>query len=139
MTFSQNRIAIKQAPNTWELTRFATIGKFSIIGIAGKLYQHFLQNYNHGKLIIISYSDLCWGEGKLYEKLGFKFERYTTPGYFYYNYRANFRQHRYTFRKSELSKILENFDSLKSEEENMVSNGYLKIYNAGNAKYIHSF
>jgi hypothetical protein len=137
MTFSQNRKIISQAAGTWELTRFVTVGNFSITGIASKLYKYFLQNYNQTNSLVFTFSDLCWGEGSLYSQLGFNFTKYTSPGYFYYKNKQ--RYHRFTFRKSVLSKKVENFDSLKSEEENMVSNGYLKIYNAGNAKYIHSF
>jgi hypothetical protein len=137
MTFSQNRISISQAPDTWELTRFATLGNFTVIGIANKSFQYFLREYNQAKLPVITFSDLCWGEGNIYKTLGFDLVKITKPGYFYS--KNLYRFHRFSFRKSELSKKLENFDPNKSETENMIENGYLKIYNAGNAKYIYKY
>jgi very-short-patch-repair endonuclease len=135
-SFNKNRVPTKNNPSQWELTRFAGLSNFTIIGIAGKLFQYFLRNYNQTKLPVISFSDLCWGEGNVYNKLGFKLDNYTLPGYFYS--KNNCRYHRFGFRKSMLSKKLENFDSNKSEFENMDINGYFRIYNAGYAKYTFS-
>lgn len=137
MTFGKGRkIMNSNKKNILELTRFAAIGKFNVVGIADKLFQHFLRTYNVNKLPIISYQDLCWGEGNLYTKLGFKFEKHTSPGYFYYKNGQRF--HRYNFAKHILHKKLEKFDSNKTESENMRNNGYFKIYNTGNAKWIYN-
>lgn len=137
MTFSQNRISISQADNTWELTRFATIGNFFIIGIASKLFQYFIKNYNAEKLSIITYSDLNWGTGDLYVKLGFKFEKVTGPGYFYYKNGERF--HRFILRKSELPKKMKNYDATIGTEQNLINNHYLKIFNSGNYKYNYTY
>lgn len=41
---------------------------------------------------------------------------------------------RYQAQKSKLEKILESFDPLLSETQNMELNGYVKIYNSGTLK-----
>jgi hypothetical protein len=44
------------------------------------------------------------------------------------------REHRFNWRKSKLVKL--GFDILKTEEEIMNENGYYRIYNGGNRKWI---
>lgn len=112
----------------WELIRFANKNNYSVIGGASKLFSFFIKNYNPRS--IISYSDRRWGDGKLYEKLNFKFIEHTHPSYWYLE-KYKFRIHRSTFMKH---KISNNTD--KTEWEIMKENGYDRIWDCGTSKWI---
>lgn len=131
MTFCRNRKAMGKThvEGEWELSRFATIANFSITGGAGKLLKHFERNYKPAK--ITSYADRRWSEGCLYTKLGFDKIRESKPNYWYFK-DVNKLYHRFNFRKSELSRKLETFDPNKTEWENMVENGWNRIWDCGN-------
>ena len=45
------------------------------------------------------------------------------------------REHRFKYRKSELSKILNEYNDLLSEWENMKNNNYDRIWDCGSKKY----
>jgi len=118
----------------YELIRYCS--NTIVIGGAKKLLNHFIKQYSPKK--IISYADRRWSFYKhnLYEKLGFKFSKKTTPNYFYVNKKRYLhRLHRFTFRKSELKNQLHNFDPNLTEWENMQLNGYDRIWDCGNLKY----
>ena len=123
MTFSKPRFNKKY---DYELIRFST--KYHIPGAGGKLLTHFIRHYNPNN--IITYADISYSNGNLYNKLGFKFCKITTPSYFYI--KNNIKYNRITFQKHKLSKLLSNFNINLTEEQNMINNGYLKIYDCGN-------
>lgn len=131
MTFCKNRKALGKLHinGEWELSRFATISNFSIVGGAGKLLKYFERTYKPTK--ITSYADKRWSEGNLYEKLGFNKARESKPNYWYFKKREKL-YHRFNFRKSELPKKLQTFDPNKTEWENMRENGWNRIWDCGN-------
>lgn len=118
----------KNVKNTWELIRLAS--SCSVIGGAGKLISYFIKNYN--PTYIKSFSDMSTGTGKVYEKLGFKFERYSYPNAFYSNIRSSeaykvgtvSRKFGKTYRKLNLS-----------QKEYMNSIGFYRINDAGHKIY----
>jgi hypothetical protein len=135
MTFGKMRPALGyKQKDGYELMRFASISNFQIVGGASKLFSYFCKNYP--KKEITTYADLNWGDGNLYNILGFKFQGITKPGYFYSYSKKRF--HRYSFRKSELAKKLKIFDPTLTERQNMLNNNFLQIYNSGNAKYVYT-
>jgi len=127
MTFSKRVIFKNQQ---WELSRFST--KYNVIGGASKLLKYFVRTYNPEK--IISYSDIRWNTGKIYETLGFIEVKQTPPGYFYLL--NNQRINRINFQKHKLNEKLEVFDVNLTEWQNMQLNGYDRIWDCGNYKYI---
>ena len=133
MTFSKLRKALGQEhkPNQWELSRFCTIAKFNIIGIASKLLNHFEQNYK--TLSIISYADRRWSQGNLYYKLGFNLDHISQPNYWYIRNQdiQMKRHHRFNFRKDVLCDKLEKYDFNLSEWENMKNNNWNRIWDCG--------
>jgi hypothetical protein len=130
MTFGKQRKVLGRSheENCWELIRFCTIGNFTITGIANKLLKYFIKSYNPKK--IISYADKRWSTGDLYKQLGFKHIHDSSPNYWY---TKNFLdlEHRFKFRKSELPKLLENFDPQLTERQNMENHGFARIYDCG--------
>lgn len=114
----------------WELIRSATLSGYSIVGGFSKLIKHFKKTYDG---ILISYVDLQYFSGKGYEKTGWKKEYVTSPGYYWI--RKNEIISRYKAQKSKLNKLLSNYDSTKTEVENMENNGFIRYWNCGNAVY----
>jgi endogenous inhibitor of DNA gyrase (YacG/DUF329 family) len=114
-----------------ELIRFCSLRNTQVVGGASKLFKHFNKKNNISK--IISYANLRYSSGDIYEKLGFKKLSISKPNYFYSN--SNNILTRYMCRKNKLSKILDNYNEEYTEEENMLQNGYYKLYDSGNIIY----
>ena len=128
MTFSKPRF---NKNYDWELVRYCTIGDWSVIGGAGKLLKFFRDNYEGS---IISYADRRWSDGNLYKGLGFTELENTKPAYFYT--KDGIRYSRVMFQKHKLHKILDKFDESLSENDNMIMNGYSKVFDCGNKVFV---
>lgn len=115
----------------YELIRYSSELDLMVVGGASKLFTEFRKKFS-GKSVI-SYCDLRYGTGKLYDNLGFDFLNKTSPGYFYY--KKGKRYSRVKFQKHKLVNILEYFDENESESVNMNNNGYLKIWDLGHKVY----
>lgn len=134
MTFSKQRIALgkKSSDDEWELSRFCQNDNYSIVGAAGKLLSYFKKNYKWNE--VISYADLRWSDGNLYNKLGFDLTHQSKPNYWYLN--NGRREHRYKYAKHNLPRILENFDPSQTEWQNMQNHGFDRIWDCGNLVYL---
>ena len=119
--------------DVYELSRFCTSS--IVVGIAGKFMKYFQNNYRWSK--IFTFADIRWSNGNLYRKIGFDngSERITKPNYYYYKPPSIKRYHRFNFRKDVLNNKLNMFDNNKTEYENMVMNGYSRIWDAGNYRW----
>lgn len=137
MTFNSYRIALGNKPKNrcYELSRYCSIFNFNIVGGASKILSFFEKTYN--PIEILSYADCRWSDGNLYKKLGFIFEGQTQPNYWYIV--SNQRKHRFAYRKSELSKILKEFNPNLTEWENMQLNGYDRIWDSGSLKFVKNY
>jgi hypothetical protein len=134
MTFAKNRF--KKRANEWEMVRFCNMLNTNIVGGASKLFKYFNQTYNNiDSLPIISFADRRFFNGNLYKKLGFDFEQNTKPSYIYW--KDNRVLNRMSCQKHKLNKILKHFDSTKSEYENMKSNGWFRVWDSGNIKWVY--
>lgn len=105
----------------------------SIAGGASKLYKYFISNYKPSS--VVSYADLRYSNGNLYKKLGFEFSHFSNPNYWYFKLPDMTLHSRVRFQKHRLCNLLENFDNNKTEVENMLNNGYRRIFDCGNAVY----
>jgi len=132
MAFSKLRLPIggKSKENVWELTRFCNKCGYSIIGGASRLLKYFLNLKTPEE--IQTYSDNLISNGDLYEKLGFKYSHTSEPGYWYSI--NGIRYHRFNFRKDKL--VTQGADTNKFEHEIMEEMGYLRVWSAGNKKWI---
>ena len=112
-----------------ELIRFCNKLNTKIPGALSKLIKY------SGVKNLISYVDLKYFTGSGYEKCGFELLERTKPNYFYVNGVLNVLS-REKCQKYKLPKLLgDKFDSNLTETENMLNNGYYKIYGCGNLKY----
>ena len=111
----------------YELIRFCSKMNINVVGAASKLFKHFKINYNGS---IISYANRRFSNGNLYETLGFTKIDETKPNYFYIKGKTLLSRNK--CQKHKLKNLLDNFDENLSEHENMLNNGYLKVYDCGN-------
>ena len=132
MTFGKNRF--KKNSNEWEMVRFCNKLNYNIIGGASKLFKHFIKTYNEDNLNIISFSDRRFFSGKLYENLSFKFDKFTSPSYIYW--KSSTILNRMACQKHKLPKLLDKFSIELSEYQNMKNNGYNRLWDCGNSKWI---
>lgn len=135
MTFSKPSISKgrkDQKGNDWELSRFCTSKR--VIGAAGKLFEFFKKHYQWDN--IYSFADRRWSDGNLYRKIGFNEVDPSQPNYWYFDTKQPYKKyHRFNFRKDALKDKLEVFDASKTEYENMLVNGYDRIWDCGNFKF----
>jgi hypothetical protein len=122
-------MSFKKINDIWELNRFVNKINVSIVGGANKLFNHFIKENNPEK--IFTFTDLSIFSGKLYEKLGMTEIGITKPNYYYFKPSEKKRYHKRNFQKKKLN-IIGN----ETEQEHMIKNGWLKIYNCGNKKFL---
>ena len=124
MTFDHSEGRKKMNINEWNLSRFCNLLNTNVIGGASKLLNFFIKTYK--PIRVISYADMDWSIGDLYNKLGFIAVHDTLPDYKYII--NNKRIHKSRFRKSKL-------DTNKTETMYMKSNNIEKIWDCGKRKY----
>ena len=127
MTFGKTRFSKKYE---WEMLRFCNKLGYHVPGAASKLLKHFEKEYQPKSLV--SYADRRWSQGKLYEALGFTLDHISPPNYWYFKANTVILESRIKYQKHNLSKLLSNFDPMKTEIENMIENGYHRIFDCGN-------
>jgi len=129
MTFGQSRY---NKEYEWELLRFCTLLNTRVVGGASRLFSYFIKDFNPNT--ILSYANMRFSEGNLYEKLGFIKKGKSSPNYFYKKDGKIYS--RIQFQKHKLKYILSNFNENLSEKENMLNHGYEIFYDRGNLIYI---
>lgn len=131
MTFGPLRRSNNHTPSLgdWELYRFASTG--TVVGGASKMFAAFLRE--HDPKSVISFCDLRWGTGGVYEKIGFEKIGTTAPSYAWVE-KHSIRHNRYSFRKQRL--IKEGFPSNQTEEDIMFGRGFDRIWDCGHAKFV---
>lgn len=132
MTFSKNRF--KKNSNELEMVRFCNKLNINVVGGASKLFKFYQKEFNVNQMPIISFADRRFFKGNLYKMLGFKFEKYTSPSYIYW--KDGKILNRMSCQKHKLNKLLDNFNPKQTEYENMVSNGWRRVWDSGNSKWI---
>ncbi|MFW5847688.1 MAG: DUF7487 domain-containing protein [bacterium] len=132
MTFGKLRKNLNQInkKDSYELLRFCNKLNTNVIGGASKLLKYFEKNIK--PKLLISYANQDISNGSLYYKLGFNFESYTTPTYWWID-KNGINHNRFKFRKDVL--VRKGFDKNKTEDEIMKELKYYKIYNSGNIKF----
>lgn len=126
MTFRKGDISKRQSG--WELSRFCSLSDTTVLGAASKLFKAFIKQFDPEH--VVTFSDLRWNNGDVYNSLGFKFVSYSSINYWYID--GTKRKHRYALRKHSGE------DSSKTEFEIRDSQGWNRIWDCGNAKYVWS-
>ncbi len=118
----------------WEMSRFCTLRGHRVQGGAAKLFKHFIKT--HAPTSLVSYSDRRYFSGEMYLKLGMTFVANTPPSYYYILDRYDTLQNRVAWQKAKLKDKLLTFDASKTEWQNMQANGFDRIWDCGNLKFV---
>ena len=111
----------------YELLRLCTLKGYCVVGGSSKLFKHSLK-FVKGN--IISYANRRFSCGEIYKQLGFELKGESAPSYFYN--KSGKMYSRLGFQKHKLKDVLDKFDDSLSEYDNMLNNGYDRIYDCGN-------
>ena len=151
MTFSKKRyLENNNNSNEYELLRFVNLKETIVRGAASKLLKYFINNYCKNNDKIITYGDKRYSNGKLYKTLGFDYIHTSPPNYKYfknlkvYNRQKFQRKHikeyydLYTNNKIDSVNygLIKLYDDNLTEYENMLLNGYDKIFDSGQMKFV---
>ncbi len=121
----------------YELLRFCTKKNLTIQGGGSRMLKYFENNFN--PISLLSYANRRWSTGNFYEKVGFEFIEDTPPNFFYFKPEEGIMHSRIKFQKHKLKSVLPKYDEYKTATENMYINGYRKIYDSGNKKYLKKY
>jgi hypothetical protein len=135
MTFGTRKIT---GVKTFELLRFCNKLNTSVTGGASKLFKFFLKNIWTGEKIT-TYCDVRFSPStNFYTNLGFKLKKRSECNYYYFKPQLPKYiklLHRSNFMKHTLQHKLEKFDANMTEQQNMLNNGYLYLYDCGHYVY----
>ena len=124
MTFLDGDISKKV--QGWELNRFCNKLNTNVVGGASRLFKFFIKTHNPTS--ITTFADNRWSNvTPFYSNLGFEESDTTPPNYWYFIINEGIRYHRFKLRKPSGCQI--------TERELRESEGYLRIYDAGHAKF----
>lgn len=121
---------IAQAGNKYVLNRYATSAR--VPGGFQKLLKYFQVNHQYAE--ILSFADLRWSEGGVYETSNFKLDKVLPPDYRYVIGTKTY--HKFSFRRKKLETFLPNFDPALSEVQNMRNAEYYRLWNCGLLRYV---
>jgi hypothetical protein len=127
ISFSTSNLS-RKINGQWEISRFCSKIDYNVIGIAHKMFKHFIKLYNPES--VISYADSRWSDGNLYKTIGFEFVRQTVPNYWYFKPNELKRIHRFTLRKTKEDPVH------LTEKQLRFNEGYYSIYDYGSSKWI---
>ena len=136
MTFGSRRRAIsgahKEVKGEYELLRYCSKLNTQVVGGAERLLKHFIRD-NHPKTII-SFSSNDISNGDLYKRLGF--EKVAESSSYWYIDKNGIRYHRFSFTKDAIVRRGWRGDKNGwTEEDEMLSRGYMKIIDSGQTKW----
>ena len=128
MTFMKVRKVLSKTNEDgyYELVRFCNKLNYSVVGGASKMFKLFLKEFSPKN--VISYCDISWASGDLYEKLGMEYAGLTKPNYYYIV--NGKRENRIKYQKHKLVK--EGYDEKLTEHQIMINRNISRIYNCGN-------
>jgi len=120
----------------FELLRMTNRMGVTVVGGFSKIMKHFMRE-NPGSLV--SYANRRFSEGNVYEQCGFKHKMDSMSSYFYVelNDPTDKLLHRSVFMKHKLKERLNTFDPTLTEYDNMVANGFDRIWDCGTKVYYH--
>lgn len=113
----------------WVLTRYAADG---VVGGFTKL----LKAFDARELPILTFADLRYSYGELYEKHGFKRAGELPPDYYWC--KGLDRRNKRQFRHANAHRVLVEYSPELTEDQNAVANGWSKVWDCGKIRYVLS-
>lgn len=119
----------------WELLRLCYHSDYTVQGGTQKMFKYFLSNYKPTS--IISYCDKSKFSGETYLKLGFTLLDYNQPSKHWYNIKTYQHITDNLLRQQGADRLLgTNGGKGSSNEEIMLQNGFVEVYDCGQSTYI---
>ena len=116
----------------YELLRYCA--SHNVIGGAEKLFKYFVDTYKPNS--VVSYCDTSKFSGKVYDILGFKIDTVNAPSCHWYSVKENKHITDNLLRMQGYDRLFkENHGKGTSNEELILSRGYLPVYDCGQATY----
>ena len=118
---------------SFELIRYANLLHYRVVGGLGKLISRFIKDEDPDD--IMTYADLDWAPGKGYQALKFERIDITPPQIFWVNPAEMIRYYPHRLP----TPMIDEFNKQKkfgNIGDFLKNKGYIKIYNAGNLKYL---
>jgi hypothetical protein len=128
-SFVKNRFNKKA---DYELARYCVKAASNVQGGLSRLLHHAQKELGFGSLL--SYSNLNWGAGDGYEKVGFELDHISVPNYWYFK-GVNDVRSRHQFQKHKIKHLAPG----NTEAEIATNMGYSRFYDAGNAVWIKRY
>jgi len=116
-----------------ELIRSCSLINTQVIGGFDRLVKHFVSEYKPKNLV--SYVDRRYFDGHGYRN--WKLVGETDINYWYWKHGTDYIESRMKYQKHKLNEVLEVYDESKTEYENMMMNGYTRIWDCGNLKFVY--
>ena len=130
MTFGKSRF---NRNCEYELLRYCS--HYNVVGGAEKLFKYFVDNYKPNS--IVSYCDTSKFSGKVYDDLGFKYVKTNSPRKHWYSMKEKRHITDGLLLNQGYDRLFkENHGKGTSNEELILSRGYLPVYDCGQSTYI---
>ena len=117
----------------WELTRFANLRHTTVIGGFSKLLAHFEKDHEGS---IVSYADYSRSQGNVYLKNGFERISISQPSYRWVSPDCRELLNRHMFMRRNLARVLTEFREEETEAQNCFREGYRRLWDCGQVKFI---
>lgn len=117
----------------WELTRFANLRHTTVIGGFSKLLAHFEKDHEGS---IVSYADYSRSQGNVYLKNGFERISISQPSYRWVSPDGRELFNRHMFMRRNLARVLTEFREEETEAQNCFREGYRRLWDCGQVKFI---
>lgn len=116
----------------WELLRLCSHKDYMIIGGANKLFKYFILMYTPSN--IISYCDFSKFSGKVYETLGMKYIKLSSPNKLWFKKNKIIKDS--LLNQLGYDKLFNtNYGKGTSNQDLMLENGWLELFDSGNKIY----
>ena len=134
-SFSAGRTVVRNgiAGRSFELLRYASLLHYRVVGGLGKLIARFIEEINPDD--IMTYADLDWASGKGYQTLNFRQTAISPPQTFWIHPAEMIRYYPHRL-PSELMDEFYRQDRHTNIDDFLKDMGCVRIYNAGNLKYL---
>lgn len=117
----------------WEIVRFSSLPDVTVVGGFSKILKHFRETHIGG---IVSYADYSRSNGDVYRKNGFEERGTSKPSYRWINPEGTILYNRHTFMRRNLANVLKEFREEETEAQNAFREGYRRLWDAGQIKFI---
>lgn len=117
----------------WELLRLCSIPDYAVVGGAERLWKYFISRHQSDS--VISYCDLSKFKGDVYTRLGMSLDFVNEPSKIW-SKKSEMITNNLLRQRGYDQLFNTNYGKGSSNEELMLENGWLPVYDCGQARYV---